>query len=340
MKFRGLGYALNAGAVLALLAGCGGLQSPIAPPGAMPQGRATLRSADRSGSWMLPEAKNEDLLYVVHEYANDVSVYSYPRGVLVGSIANTNENAIGDCVDRVGDVFIVNLDTTKLGPGSVVEYAHGGTTPIETLTPGEEPTGCAVDPTTGDLAVTRNGSVRVYHHAKGRPANYYSLRMSGDYYCAYDDKGNLFLNGLNRSTHDYQLAELPARQKHMTLLTVPKRSRIRPLVLGGVQWDGEHVVIGNGTYFIHDKGYSAVYQVRIGRVRARILSATTPKRAMFPGSSQFWIEGNTFISPSSSLHGTIRVYKFGLWTYPKGHLIRFVIDPQGPWAVTVSLAPH
>jgi len=36
------GYALTIGAALALLAGCGGLQTPIGVPGAMPQ-RARTR---------------------------------------------------------------------------------------------------------------------------------------------------------------------------------------------------------------------------------------------------------------------------------------------------------
>ncbi len=289
---------------------------------------------------MLSEAKSKDLLYVVHEYASDVSVYAYPGGDLVGSIANANENPIGDCVDKAGDVFIVNYDTPKLRAGDVVEYRHGGTRPIETLTPGGNPVGCAVDPTTGNLAVTRGQSVRVYPHAKGPPTNYYSLFMDDYTYCSYDDRGNLYVNGFSRPSETYQLAELAMGQKHFTLLTIDKRPRIRPLILGGVQWDGEHVVIGNGGVFIHSKLYSAVYRVAIIGLRAKILDSTTPKRAAFPGSSQFWIEGDTFIAPSVGVHDGTRIYKFGLWTYPQGHLVKFVTDPQGPWAVTVSLAPH
>ena len=56
----------------------------------------------------------------------------------------------GECVDEKGDVFILNFDGE-----SIVEYAHGGTAPIATLNdPGEKPSGCSVNPATGDLAVT------------------------------------------------------------------------------------------------------------------------------------------------------------------------------------------
>lgn len=52
----GLGVA---GAVV----GCGGSQPPIGAPDAMPQSRAVAAHADSAGSWMLPEAKSEALLY-------------------------------------------------------------------------------------------------------------------------------------------------------------------------------------------------------------------------------------------------------------------------------------
>jgi len=50
--------------VAVLVAGCGTLQPPIGAPGAMPQSRAIATHDERGGSWMLPEAKSERLLYV------------------------------------------------------------------------------------------------------------------------------------------------------------------------------------------------------------------------------------------------------------------------------------
>jgi hypothetical protein len=77
MKRFGLGtYALSGCVAVALLAGCGGSQLPTGAPGAMPQTSALAMHADRGKSWMLPEAKSEDLLYVSN--LQNVKVYSYP----------------------------------------------------------------------------------------------------------------------------------------------------------------------------------------------------------------------------------------------------------------------
>jgi hypothetical protein len=70
----------------ALLAGCGGSQPPIGSPGAMPQSPAIATHADRSGSWMLPEARRDDLLYVDAGDGVGTYVFSYPEGKRVGEI--------------------------------------------------------------------------------------------------------------------------------------------------------------------------------------------------------------------------------------------------------------
>jgi hypothetical protein len=79
---------------------------------------------------------------------------------------------VGACADANGDVFIVESL-------SINEYAHGGTQPIATLSdPSGYGFGCAVDPTTGNLAVVNDGSryistdVLIYHNASGEPVGY------------------------------------------------------------------------------------------------------------------------------------------------------------------------
>src|SRR5579871_2302761 len=77
MKGLGLGRnALCSCVAAAVLTGCGGSQPPIAAMGAMPQSSAAVTQAKHRGSWMLPEAKNDDLLYVSNSYT--VTAYSYP----------------------------------------------------------------------------------------------------------------------------------------------------------------------------------------------------------------------------------------------------------------------
>jgi len=95
---------------------------------------------------MLPEAKNEDLLYITNVYT--VTVYSYPGGKHVGTPKHFYRPE-SECADKNGDVFIAD--------GAIYEYAHGGKKPIETLDPAPlSAQGCASDPTTGNLAVALN----------------------------------------------------------------------------------------------------------------------------------------------------------------------------------------
>jgi hypothetical protein len=92
-------------------------------------------------SWMA-SGKHRTLIYISDDGTNDVYAYT-PKGKLVGTLTGFNSPA-GECVDTAGDVFIVNSNTSQ-----ILEYAHGGTTPIATLSdPGYYPNGCAYDPTT------------------------------------------------------------------------------------------------------------------------------------------------------------------------------------------------
>ena len=70
---------------------------------------------------------------------------------------------------KKGNVFVANTNADD-----VLEYPHGGTKPSETLQdlPNYYPSSCAVDPVSGDLAVTNQaisgtGNVVIFRHATG-----------------------------------------------------------------------------------------------------------------------------------------------------------------------------
>ena len=91
------------------------------------------------------------------------------------------------------------------GASQIVEYAHGGTVAIATLSrPGEYPEGCSVDPVTGNLAVTNfyssagGGSVSIYAGARGSPQLYSDPAIVNYRFCGYDARGNLFVDGSNK----------------------------------------------------------------------------------------------------------------------------------------------
>src|SRR5512135_2959015 len=85
-------YALSGGIAAASLAACGGSQPPTATR-AMPQSGAIARHADHGGSWMLPGASSDDLIYVV---SNPTVVLSYTSGKLVGTIDAGYEGVCSD----------------------------------------------------------------------------------------------------------------------------------------------------------------------------------------------------------------------------------------------------
>src|ERR1700729_644904 len=97
---------LTIGLAVALLAGCGGTQSQGTGTSDMaPQSRAPVGHAEPDSSWMSPEAKSHDLLYVVS--GSNVDVFTYPGGTLVGTLTGF-EYPLGLCSDSNGNVWIAN----------------------------------------------------------------------------------------------------------------------------------------------------------------------------------------------------------------------------------------
>jgi DNA-binding beta-propeller fold protein YncE len=210
-----------------LLAGCSGSQLRFAPPD-------YVRSATAAN------VTRDALLYVSDSGANEVHVYSYPRGNVVATLTGFDAPE-GECVDGAGDVWIRTEADSK-----IIAYAHGGNRPIATLSDAREyPDGCSVDPTTGNLAVTNaystsaGGSIAIYAHAKGKPKVYADPGLSEYSYLSYDANGNLFVDG-ESSHHDFALVELPKGSSKFTSINL---SRVK--YPGAVAWDGSHIVVGD-----------------------------------------------------------------------------------------------
>jgi len=214
---------------LVALALCGGCAAGSATSGTFaPAGPGAIEPAHQAGSWIAPDAKKKKLLYVSSALTDDVYVYSYSNQKLVGTLTGF-KLPYGLCADKTGDVWIVDD-----GAQEIVEYKHGGTSPITTLSdPGEYPEGCSVDPTTGNLAITNfysssgSGSVSIYAHASGEPTTYSDPSIANFRFCGYDDKGNLFADGANNSS-EFAFAEL--RKGGSDLLRGFQRRRIQQVM--------------------------------------------------------------------------------------------------------------
>jgi hypothetical protein len=315
--------ALIIGAAAALCAGCGASQQPIGATAA-PQSEAASHP-QRLGSWMLQKAVNQNLLYASNDEASEVDVYSYPQGSKVGVLTGF-DSPKGECVDASGNIWIVNQT-----PPEIIEYAHGGSSPIATLSvPGSSPAGCAVDPSTGNLAVTSQGDqVSVYADAGGTPTTYTDSHVNGFGFCGYDNSGNLFVAA--GSTRDGVLVELPNGSSFITLTFKPQPKHLH---ISGVQWDGEYIAAGGVAE--NTNSPSILYRLQVvGSVATIEGEARLGSPKLAPVTAQFWIQGKTVVQ--STNHGA----QIGFWPYPAGggphHLIR-TYGRRTVWGTAVSLA--
>ena len=197
---------------------------------------------------MLPQAKNADLVYVTNTTNSTVSVYALGTHKLEGLLMGVNQ-PYGLCSDAQGNVWVVSWGNNK-----IIKYAHAGTQPLETLTvhdPNADLYDCAVDPTTGNLAVTNwgphnwyHGDVLIYSQGQGSPKAYVGAAVWFYYGCSYDNKGNLFVDGWDAYLNGYVgLGVLPKGGKSFqTINLVPS---MQPPMLGTVRWDGKYVAIGD-----------------------------------------------------------------------------------------------
>jgi hypothetical protein len=247
---------------------------------------------------MLPEAKSEDLLYVTdYDY---VLVFSYRIGKLVSTLKGLR-SAVGECVDRIGDVFITNFH-----PRGVYEYAHGGTKRIAFYkTTSLAAVGCAISPTNGDLAISGFANyVQIYKAAKGKPVTLHDAHMSDNQFDAYDDNGDLFVLGERNPKGLQQLSELPSGSTHFRSI----KADANIYVDGGIQWSNGYLAAVSNTR------KTGMYQCQVTGTKAHEVSATTlgpPAYIVL----QYFIDGSTVIVPNLEQSGKSNVLYYN---YPSG----------------------
>jgi hypothetical protein len=306
-----------------VLAACGAPALPAT------DGIATL-AARGGASWMEPKAPAEDLLYVSDE-GDRVYVFSYPVGELVGVLKGFQGPA-GLCSDKAGDVFIVDSPRE-----AVLEYKHGGSRLIRVFGGFGYPEGCAVDPTTGDLAVTTYqsvnplgpGSLTIYANTKKhRVRRYTDPSFNAFLFCGFDDTGDLYVDGVNSGTTQAQFAEL--RRGGTSLQNFKLDEDI--VYPGGIQWDGSDVAV-------EDLATDVLYQVKVDGASGKVVGSTHFKGDHTTLLTQFWIQDNTIILPYGKLTRSVR--RVGLWHYPSGGSPEKTLEPRGDvelLGATVSLS--
>jgi hypothetical protein len=343
MKTVGFGAAILAcSAAVLLLSSCGvGSPTGSGVPRALGSDGYSRPSHERS--WMKPGTSGQDLLYVTgYSDGGFVDVYAYPQGEKVGSITGLIAPP-GACVDAAGDVFV-----TDLAPGSksgvVYEYAHGGTTPIATLSDPAVARGCAVDPRTGNLAVSGGiddrGAIAIYTSAEGTPNMYYGPKSLGFLYCVYDNQSKLYVTDyMNESgTEVYGLARLLRGGRRIDQLSVDKPIRGFPTLPPSALWDGKHVVVSSAGS--RPEGKVSLYRLAFSGKNARVVGTTTLNHGR-----RLYIVGQTWLFDGMIFSSTFRHYysHISWWRYPPGRnptgiSRRVFVEPTEPLGLTLSPA--
>jgi len=323
MTAESLRHVLGVSAAAAVLAGCGAIrqaqddtQLPVNPQSQAFEATTQPAPGDHSTSWMDAGAAKHDLLYVTDGVAN-VHVYTYPQGRHVGTLTGFI-SPLGECVDAAGDVFIVSSNGGKGSSQSAVvtKYAHGGTKPIETLTASQEGSGCAIDPSTGDLAVAGNwdyygqyrGAVSTYTSSGEGLVTIYTRQFNAFSLCGYDTQGNLYLSS-EAGSHQENLVRLPADTNdgfQAISVNEPLYSYHAPV---SVQWDGTYVTVSSTP----DRSPVKLYRLSISGSSATVVGTTRLRsKSNLRRTSQVWIQGNGVVD-ADYLKGNAGIDR---WAYP------------------------
>jgi hypothetical protein len=313
MKSFSLGKcALSGGVAVALLTGCGGSQPPIGGPA---QTSAVAKHTNRGKSWILPEAKGQDLLYLSQDGGSYVYIYSYPQGKAEGVLDTPGWGLCSD--NRRGRVYVTDSPISM-----IYEYARGGTKLLRKLQEAnQEPFACATDPSTGNLAVLSANTVAIFSYGKGSPKtiNVAGIRsFSAD---AYDENGNLFVDGLT-NYNDFALLELP---KGGTFTSIKLDQYIgNP---GPVQWDGHHLAVGYPEA-------NLIYQFSLKNGRGKEVGYTYLHSKGGAGAYNPWLISNETVIGSSFI-----VDSTDIWKYPAGKSPIKVLQGISGSGMTLSAKP-
>jgi hypothetical protein len=299
--------------VIVALAGCSAQQTTLGAAGLPASDNAGAHGA-RAGTWMRPDAKRSDLIYAA-DFSGNVHVYTFPALKPAGELTGVSVDVLGLCSDAKGHVFVPEGSGSG---GEVLEFDHGGTVPIATISDPYRPQECAVDPRTGNLAVTNvEGSyaadVAVYANLKKAPTLYRDPNIGFFWSVGYDDAGNLFADGQN-SDQIRRFASLPKGANTFTDISVDGSLQL----CFAVQWDGSHITFAkmpfrDGT-------------VRIDRLQVTGSSGTivgTTKLSSFTKhfDGQTAIFGDSVVQPYSR-----KLDRLGIWPYPGGKAMTASVD--------------
>lgn len=246
---RTVGLACAVAGAFVAAAGCGNGVSPGS--GALSEPTLTtnvvpmhaLRPNHRK-SWIAPDTKDERrLLFASDSGLEEVDIYSLPSMKLKGQLTGFSEPQ-GMCSDSGGNVYVADTSATE-----VDKYARTGSLLARYPDNYGLPVGCAVDPATGNVAVTDlvsgasgPGQVLVFSSPSSQPKILDNPSQYFYYFAGYGPRSSLWVSGRNASG-EYILSRCSAS----SCATV-RLSGGTLYFPGAVEWDNR-----NGTWVVFDQ---------------------------------------------------------------------------------------
>jgi hypothetical protein len=158
----------------------------------------------------------------------------------------------------------------------------------------------------------------VFPKAKNKPRVYYDIHAIM-FFCAYDNKGDLFVDRVINHRNNY-IGELPKGAAKFNNYLLNRRITHS----GGIQFDGKHVVI-------EDQGSHVVYRLRFSGTKAIVVGSTPLNGTTWV--EQYSIQGKTLIGPDSN--STVYFWKYPGGGPPVGSIGGFTLN----YGSTVSVRP-
>ena len=199
---------------------------------------------DHRKSWVSPDVKRAPrLLFVSDAQTDDVYILTMPALALKGRLTGFSQPE-GMCSDKLGEIWLANVQA-----GQMVLLSRTGQM-IRSLYPPKDPITCAIDPTTGNLAVseysytTNVSDIVIYANASGTPTTYTNPNVSLYNFAGYDPNGDLFVDGYPSGTEGFVLAELPKNGNALRIISISGGTFNYP---GSLEWyaPGDYLGIGD-----------------------------------------------------------------------------------------------
>ena len=185
----------------------------------------------------------------------------------------------------------------------------GGSLPVNILDDrGNSPNSCAVDPTTGSVAIvnlapgeSHSGNVVIFPTGSGAPVTYSAPNITSFMFAGYDPSGNLYVDGQG-SKNSFQVAVLAKGSKAFVAVPLSGLNTNKHMP-AGVQWDGQYVAVADALSHV-------VYRLAISGSSGKV--AQTVKLAGWNRTDiiEFAIFGKKFLFPKDD--------KLLFYAYPAG----------------------